>query len=259
MSTEQTRRDVLLGAAATVAAAALFPCAAWRTRRLSLFGGLLKQQLPMAPDLDLGIRVSGCGAACDCEWYFRVECPFWKHVWKVGNKSFIVDMDRNVVGEARSRLCAAAGRSRGLRKSSTQEPTGCRIPITGPRSSMPSGTRRRVLKVLVCGGRDYADRQPLSDALSRLRVERGIAVLIAGGARGAERLPRSGRRPAVSNASCIMRIGQYRKGRRADPKSAMLDDGRPTLVVAFPGGGGTADMVRRARAAGIEVVEIDKD
>jgi len=27
----------------------------------------------------------------------------------------------------------------------------------------------------------------------------------------------------------------------------MLDEGRPTLVVAFPGGRGTADMVRRAR------------
>ena len=32
----------------------------------------------------------------------------------------------------------------------------------------------------------------------------------------------------------------------------MLDEGRPHLVVAFPGGRGTADMVRRARAAGIE-------
>ena len=29
------------------------------------------------------------------------------------------------------------------------------------------------------------------------------------------------------------------------------------LVVAFPGGPGTADMVRRARAAGIKVLEVD--
>lgn len=36
----------------------------------------------------------------------------------------------------------------------------------------------------------------------------------------------------------------------------MLDEEEVDLVVAFPGGKGTADMVRRARAAGIEVREV---
>lgn len=36
----------------------------------------------------------------------------------------------------------------------------------------------------------------------------------------------------------------------------MIDEGRSNLVLAIPGGRGTADMVRRARAAGIEVREI---
>jgi hypothetical protein len=36
----------------------------------------------------------------------------------------------------------------------------------------------------------------------------------------------------------------------------MLDDGKPELVVAFPGGRGTADMMRRAREAGVEVIEV---
>ena len=31
----------------------------------------------------------------------------------------------------------------------------------------------------------------------------------------------------------------------------MIDEGRPDFVVALPGGVGTADMVRKARAAGI--------
>jgi hypothetical protein len=35
----------------------------------------------------------------------------------------------------------------------------------------------------------------------------------------------------------------------------MLEYG-PDLVVAFPGGRGTADMVRRAKAAGCEVLEV---
>lgn len=36
----------------------------------------------------------------------------------------------------------------------------------------------------------------------------------------------------------------------------MLDEGKPDLVVAFPGGRGTADMVNKARKAGIEVIEV---
>jgi hypothetical protein len=49
-------------------------------------------------------------------------------------------------------------------------------------------------------------------------------------------------------------------GRAASPirNQQMLDEGRPNLVVAFPGGRGTADMVRRARSAGVEVIEVDK-
>ena len=35
----------------------------------------------------------------------------------------------------------------------------------------------------------------------------------------------------------------------------MIATGAPDLVVAFPGGLGTADMVERAKAAGIEVIE----
>ena len=36
----------------------------------------------------------------------------------------------------------------------------------------------------------------------------------------------------------------------------MLAEGKPDLVVAFPGGRGTADMVSKARAAKVEVMEI---
>jgi hypothetical protein len=37
----------------------------------------------------------------------------------------------------------------------------------------------------------------------------------------------------------------------------MLDEGRPDLMVAFPGRSGTAHMVRIARAAGVEVIEVN--
>ena len=33
----------------------------------------------------------------------------------------------------------------------------------------------------------------------------------------------------------------------------MLAEGKPDLVVAFPGGAGTANMIEQARAAGVRV------
>jgi hypothetical protein len=47
----------------------------------------------------------------------------------------------------------------------------------------------------------------------------------------------------------------WRMGPSAGParNQRMLDAERPDGVVALPGGGGTADMVRRARAAGLPV------
>ena len=36
----------------------------------------------------------------------------------------------------------------------------------------------------------------------------------------------------------------------------MIDEGKPDLVVAFLGGRGTTDMVKRARIAGGKVIEV---
>ena len=45
-------------------------------------------------------------------------------------------------------------------------------------------------------------------------------------------------------------------GKKAGPlrNQRMLDDGKPDMVVAFPGGGGTKDMVRRAAKAGVAIM-----
>jgi predicted Rossmann-fold nucleotide-binding protein len=52
-----------------------------------------------------------------------------------------------------------------------------------------------------------------------------------------------------------------RHGRAAGPirNKQMLDEGKPDLVVAFPGGKGTANMVKQAREAGVKVIEIEKE
>lgn len=112
------------------------------------------------------------------------------------------------------------------------------------------------MRVLVCGGRDYTDKAYLWSVLDGLGPPE-VTEIISGMAPGADTFAaewaeRSGfplhRFPADWN----------KHGRAAGPirNQQMLDEGKPDLVVAFPGGRGTADMVRRARAAGVEAIEV---
>ncbi len=45
-----------------------------------------------------------------------------------------------------------------------------------------------MVRVLVCGGRQFEDRDTLNAALDKLHLARGFTLLIAGGARGADSL-----------------------------------------------------------------------
>ena len=119
---------------------------------------------------------------------------------------------------------------------------------------------KRCMRALVCGGREFANRQMLNEALNRLRQERGIAHLIAGGARGADSMAEWWARG--EGVPCdVYQADWAGLGRKAGPirNQRMLDEGKPDLVVAFPGGRGTADMVRRGREAGVEVIEVTYD
>lgn len=113
-------------------------------------------------------------------------------------------------------------------------------------------------RALICGGRDFRDRALFFYEMDVLREKHGITVVIHGGAQGADHL---------AEAWGLIRglhVERYaadwgRHGNAAGPirNQRMIDEGKPDLVVAFPGGRGTADMVRRARAAGIKVIEIE--
>lgn len=113
-------------------------------------------------------------------------------------------------------------------------------------------------RILVCGGRDYNDQAMAFGVLDMLAEELVINAIIQGDCpTGADKLARLW---AISRNEHFDRFpADWRKhGRAAGPlrNQQMLDVGKPTLVLAFPGGRGTADMVRRARAAGVPVQEI---
>lgn len=111
---------------------------------------------------------------------------------------------------------------------------------------------------LICGGRDFADAGMFKSAMGDLIFLRRMPWrIIQGGANGADRMAREwAREHALELATELTEWEKH--GRAAGPirNQAMLDRHQPGLVVAFPGGRGTADMVRRSRKAGVDVAEI---
>lgn len=112
-------------------------------------------------------------------------------------------------------------------------------------------------RVLVCGGRDYEDREQLFRVLDAAHLANPIVCLIHGAARGADTL--AGDWALERDVLCNAYPADWdRDGRAAGPirNKKMLVEGKPHMVVAFPGGRGTANMIQQAEAAGIPVVRI---
>jgi hypothetical protein len=110
-------------------------------------------------------------------------------------------------------------------------------------------------RVLVTGGRDYADRAYVYATLDRIhKKEGGIAVLIHGKARGADTLAEDWADDRVVPVNPYP-ADWYKDGPSAGPvrNTRMLKESQPDLVVAFPGGKGTADMTKKAIRAGVEI------
>lgn len=111
------------------------------------------------------------------------------------------------------------------------------------------------MRVLVCGGRDFDNERWLHIALTELHRSEPFECVIEGGARGADTLAREWAE------GMAIRVETYEADWMSNERAAgpirnqrMLDEGRPDLVVAFPGGRGTADMVRRANKNGIRTI-----
>lgn len=125
------------------------------------------------------------------------------------------------------------------------------------------------MRVLICGGRDYNDWEEFRDTLEEIAWDRFprsepdelgnflySVTIIHGGAKGADSLADQW---AVVNWSKLKVFpANWKKHKKAAGpirNQLMLDEGQPELVIAFPGGNGTADMIKRAQKAGIEVIQ----
>ena len=108
------------------------------------------------------------------------------------------------------------------------------------------------MRTIVCGGRDYANREHVYAVLDRWKQEcdYGALVIIQGGATGADALARdwcASRKVEYANVPADWKA----HGKAAGPmrNAKMISDYDPKCVIAFPGGRGTADMVMKAQDA----------
>lgn len=110
------------------------------------------------------------------------------------------------------------------------------------------------MRVLVCGGRDYDDLETVLQVLDRLHEQTSFSCVIHGAARGADTLAglwaTQNDVPVEAYPAAWSRYGRAAGMIRNEQ---MLREGKPDLVVAFPGGTGTAAMVRIARRVGVRV------
>lgn len=108
-------------------------------------------------------------------------------------------------------------------------------------------------RTLVCGGRNYSDRERVYHFLDHLSPK----TVIEGAATGADTM--AGDWAREHNVECLeFKADWDMHGKSAGPirNQQMIDEGKPTLVVAFPGGKGTADMLARARKHNIPIIEV---
>src|ERR1700677_2668197 len=115
------------------------------------------------------------------------------------------------------------------------------------------------MRVLVCGGRDFTNYLLLHKELLLLYHCNKITEVIHGGARGADKM--GGKWFTDRHIpERVFKANWELHGKAAGPirNQQMLDEGKPDLVIAFPGGNGTRDMIQRAKKAGIRVIEINE-
>lgn len=107
------------------------------------------------------------------------------------------------------------------------------------------------MRLLVTGGRNYSNPTNVRDLLTLLRPE----VLIHGDANGLDRMAGL----TAHRMGCEVRAfpaDWAKHGRAAGPvrNRQMLNEGAADMLLAFPGGVGTANMVKQAVKFGLPVL-----
>jgi hypothetical protein len=114
------------------------------------------------------------------------------------------------------------------------------------------------MKVLVCGGRDFNNREFVNRVLSEQHRIVAFTHLIHGACSGADTLANewalaNGVQPVACEALWKHYRGQGKVKAAGPIRNRRMLELDPHLVIAFPGGGGTQGMVDLASEANIQV------
>ena len=114
------------------------------------------------------------------------------------------------------------------------------------------------MRVIVCGGRDFKDGARLREVMNSMHENLGpITVLAHGAANGADTFAATwaSHKPGIVVEPFPADWKAHGKAAGPIRNQQMLDAINPDLVIAFPGGKGTAHMVKIAKAQGYKVVQ----
>jgi hypothetical protein len=116
------------------------------------------------------------------------------------------------------------------------------------------------MKVLVCGGRNYQNKNKVYSILDSIHRETPISLIIHGGAKGADSFAREW---AIDNDIIFQTYhadwNRYGKVAGRFRNTEMLEKSQPNLVVAFPGGNGTAHMISITKKQNTPLMVIEHD
>ena len=113
------------------------------------------------------------------------------------------------------------------------------------------------MRVLVCGGRDYTDKEHVYSILDQCYSQNTNLEIISGMARGADRLAYEwAKERGVKCYEFPADWDRYKKSAGPIRNQQMIDEGFPDAGIAFKGASGTADMVRRLKANCIPVLDL---
>lgn len=119
-----------------------------------------------------------------------------------------------------------------------------------------------IMKVLVCGGRDYNDYDVLKCVMEKVMdcYSAEVKVVISGLAKGGDKL---GEKWAEENNIEVegYRAEWNKYGKRAGwlRNVRMADEGRPNVIVALPGGRGTKMMIDIGVDRKIDTIVVDDE
>jgi len=111
------------------------------------------------------------------------------------------------------------------------------------------------MRVIVTGGRYFTDEALLFEFLDVVKQKFNLTEICHGAASGADTL--AGKWAELRGVSVKQFPALWEKyGRSAGPRRnlQMLQEFKPDLLVAFPGGKGTRDMIEKARNAKIQIL-----